>query len=66
LMCSRDSTWLRQMGHLLVCLRSSWAHSWHMHLQAGAGGWGRQAGSNRGAAVVICGGNQGVARPEGW
>lgn len=23
LMCSSDSTWLRQMGHLLVCLRSS-------------------------------------------
>lgn len=33
LMCSRLSTWLRQMGHLLVCLRSSCAHSWHMHLQ---------------------------------
>lgn len=32
LMCSSDSTWLRQMGHLLVCLRSSCAHSWHMHL----------------------------------
>lgn len=33
LMCSRLSTWLRQMGHLLVCLRSSCAHSWHMHLR---------------------------------
>lgn len=32
LMCSKLSTWFRQIGHLLVCLRSSLAHSWHMHI----------------------------------
>ena len=31
-MCSSDSTWFLQMGHFDVCLRSSCAHSWHMHM----------------------------------
>ena len=32
LICSSDSIEVRQMGHLLDCIRSTLAHSLHMHM----------------------------------